>query len=41
VYLTDCDPSTYRPGDHVEAEIVEAREYDLVARPLPTKPSVC
>jgi ribosomal protein S12 methylthiotransferase len=41
VYLTDCDPSTYGPGDHVEAEIVEAREYDLVARPLPTKPSVC
>jgi ribosomal protein S12 methylthiotransferase len=34
VYLTDCDPSTFRPGDFAEVEIVGARDYDLVARPL-------
>jgi ribosomal protein S12 methylthiotransferase len=34
VYLTDCDPSTYRPGDFVEVEIVGARDYDLIARPV-------
>jgi ribosomal protein S12 methylthiotransferase len=34
VYLTDCDPSGYRPGDYVEAEIVGARDYDLLVRPL-------
>jgi ribosomal protein S12 methylthiotransferase len=34
VFLTDCDPSGYRPGDFVEVEIVGAREYDLIARPL-------
>jgi ribosomal protein S12 methylthiotransferase len=32
VYLTDCDPSTLRTGQVVEAEIVGAREYDLIAR---------
>jgi ribosomal protein S12 methylthiotransferase len=35
LYLTDCDPSAYRAGDFVEVEIVGARDYDLVARPLP------
>jgi ribosomal protein S12 methylthiotransferase len=35
VVLTDCDPSAYRPGDFAEVEIVDARDYDLVARPLP------
>ena len=35
VYLTDCDPVRYRAGDLVEAELVDARDYDLVARPLP------
>ena len=34
VYLTECDPSRYRPGDFVEVEIVGARDYDLIARPL-------
>jgi ribosomal protein S12 methylthiotransferase len=34
VYLTDCDPSHYRPGEFVEVTIVGARDYDLLARPL-------
>ena len=34
VYLTDCDPSTFAAGQFVDAEIVGAREYDLLARPL-------
>jgi ribosomal protein S12 methylthiotransferase len=34
VYLTDCDPSVFRPGDLAEVEIVGGREYDLVARPV-------
>jgi ribosomal protein S12 methylthiotransferase len=33
VYLTECDPSSYRPGDFAEVEIVGARDYDLIARP--------
>jgi ribosomal protein S12 methylthiotransferase len=33
VYFTDCDPATLAPGDMVRAEIVDTREYDLVARP--------
>jgi ribosomal protein S12 methylthiotransferase len=35
VYLTDCDSTAYRAGDLIEARIVGARDYDLVARPLP------
>src|SRR5689334_8089936 len=35
VYLTECDPSQFRPGQFAEVEIVGAREYDLIARPLP------
>ena len=35
VFLTDCDPSTLPSGTLVEAEIVGARDYDLLARPLP------
>jgi ribosomal protein S12 methylthiotransferase len=35
VYLTECDPSSYKPGDFAEVEIVDAREYDLIARPVP------
>jgi ribosomal protein S12 methylthiotransferase len=35
VYLTECDPAELSPGDFIQAEIVAAREYDLVARPLP------
>jgi ribosomal protein S12 methylthiotransferase len=34
VFLTDCDPSSFRPGDFAEVEIVGARGYDLLARPL-------
>ena len=34
VFLTDCDPSSFKPGDFAEVEIVGARGYDLVARPL-------
>jgi ribosomal protein S12 methylthiotransferase len=34
VFLTDCDPSLYGPGDFAEVEIVGSREYDLIARPL-------
>lgn len=33
-YLTDCDPSLLRPGDLIDAEIVGAEGYDLLARPL-------
>ncbi len=36
VYLTECDPSAYRGGDFVEVEIIGARDYDLIARPLPS-----
>ena len=34
VYLTDCDPELYRPGDLIRAEIVASRDYDLVAAPV-------
>ena len=34
VYLTECDPSSYGPGDFVEVEIVAARDYDLIGRPV-------
>jgi ribosomal protein S12 methylthiotransferase len=34
VYLTDCDPSEYRPGELIRARIVDARGYDLVAAPI-------
>jgi ribosomal protein S12 methylthiotransferase len=34
VYLTDCDPSEFSAGQFVRAEIVGARDYDLLARPL-------
>ena len=36
VFLTDCDPTTYRPGDFVEVELVAAHGYDLIGRPLVT-----
>jgi hypothetical protein len=32
VYLTETDPEFLRPGTLFEAEIVGAREYDLIAR---------
>jgi ribosomal protein S12 methylthiotransferase len=34
VYLTECDPSSYERGRFIDVEIVGAREYDLIARPL-------
>ncbi len=34
VYLTDCDPGIYRPGTLIRAQVVDARDYDLVAAPL-------
>jgi ribosomal protein S12 methylthiotransferase len=34
VFLTDCDPSSFRPGDFAEVEIVGSCGYDLVARPV-------
>jgi ribosomal protein S12 methylthiotransferase len=34
VFLTDCDPSAYSPGDFAEVEVVAAAGYDLVARPV-------
>jgi ribosomal protein S12 methylthiotransferase len=34
VYMTECDLSSYHPGDLVTAEIVGARGYDLIARPI-------
>jgi ribosomal protein S12 methylthiotransferase len=34
VYLTECDPSRFASGDFAEVEIVAARNYDLVARPV-------
>jgi ribosomal protein S12 methylthiotransferase len=34
VYLTECDSSAYGPGDFAEVEIVGARGYDLLVRPL-------
>jgi ribosomal protein S12 methylthiotransferase len=34
VYLTECDPSAYRAGDFVEVEVVGARDYDLMVRPV-------
>jgi len=36
VYLSEVNPSACPAGDLVEAEVVGARGYDLVVRPLPT-----
>jgi len=33
VFLTDCDPSRYRAGDFIDARIVGATGYDLLAQP--------
>ncbi len=35
VYLDECDPSAFRPGDIVDAVITGARGYDLVVTPRP------
>jgi ribosomal protein S12 methylthiotransferase len=34
VFLTECDPSAFQSGDFAEVEIVAARNYDLIARPV-------
>jgi ribosomal protein S12 methylthiotransferase len=34
VYLSDCDPEAVAAGSFVRAEIVDARDYDFVARPI-------
>jgi ribosomal protein S12 methylthiotransferase len=34
VYFTECDPAALKPGDLIQARIVAARGYDLVAAPL-------
>jgi ribosomal protein S12 methylthiotransferase len=34
VILTECDPSLFRVGQFAEVEIVDARGYDLIGRPL-------
>jgi ribosomal protein S12 methylthiotransferase len=34
VYLTECDPTAYRTGEFAEVQIVGARDYDLIARPV-------
>ncbi len=34
VYLTDCDPTEVATGQFLEGEVVGARDYDLVVRPL-------
>jgi len=38
VYLTDCDPADWPPGTLMTAEILGAREYDLIARPACVAP---
>jgi ribosomal protein S12 methylthiotransferase len=34
VYLTDCDPTAYEPGQLIHARVVGAKGYDLLARPI-------
>ncbi len=34
VYLTECDPSRFKPGEFAEVEIVGSRDYDFIARPV-------
>lgn len=34
VYLTECDPSRLSAGDFAEVQILGAKEYDLIARPI-------
>ena len=35
VYLTDCDPASYEPGQLIRARIADAHGYDIVAAPVP------
>jgi len=34
VYLTDCDPSAFPSGSMIDVQIVGAKDYDLIARPV-------
>jgi len=34
VFLTDCDPDDYAAGELIQARIVGARGYDLIAAPV-------
>ena len=34
VFLTECDPSSFKAGEFADVEIVGARGYDLIARPV-------
>jgi ribosomal protein S12 methylthiotransferase len=34
VYLTDCDPTAFAPGDLIRARVVGAQGYDLMVAPL-------
>jgi hypothetical protein len=38
VFLTDCDPEEYVAGQLIQARIVGARGYDLVAAPVSSRP---
>jgi ribosomal protein S12 methylthiotransferase len=38
VVLSECDPSAHVAGDLVDVEIVGAKDYDLVVRPVSTGP---
>jgi ribosomal protein S12 methylthiotransferase len=34
VVLSDCDPEAYHPGQLIRARVVDAKGYDLVAKPI-------
>jgi ribosomal protein S12 methylthiotransferase len=37
VYFTEADPSGFRPGSFVEAELVASQDYDFIARAIPDR----
>jgi len=37
VYLDECDPSAFQPGEMVHAVITDARGYDLIVTPAPAR----
>lgn len=41
VYLSECDSTAFAPGSLVEVEIIGARGYDLLARPLAARAALC
>jgi ribosomal protein S12 methylthiotransferase len=34
VFLTECDPTRFAAGDFADVELVGAKDYDLIARPV-------